>query len=88
VDGTPDYSKTFFYIGLFGIVVSGLLVGIGGGNYWGSAHAFWFTPPFLTGRYTAILAVVAIYVVACDIVALGVVFAGAVLIVQRLRGRI
>jgi hypothetical protein len=29
-----------------------------------------------------------LYVCACDIVALGVIFAGAVIIVQRLRGRI
>jgi hypothetical protein len=88
MDEAPNYSRTFFYIGLFGIVVSGLLVGIGGGNYWGSAHALWFTPPGATGRYTALLFVVALYVCACDIVALGVIFAGAVIIVQRLRGRI
>jgi hypothetical protein len=88
MDEAPNHSRVFFYVGLFGIVISGLLVGIGGDNYWGLAHAMWFTPPALTGKYTAILAVVAIYVCACDIVAFGIVFAGAVIIVQRLRGRI
>jgi hypothetical protein len=88
MDGTSYTSKVAFYIGLFGIVVSGLLVGIGGDNYWGLAHVMWFTPSVLTGKYTAILGAVAFYVVLSDVVAFGVVFAGAVVFVQRLRGRI
>jgi hypothetical protein len=88
MDGTSNYTKVGFYIGLFGVVLSGLLVGIGGDNYWGLAHSMWFTPSALTGRYTALLGAVAFYVVLCDVVAFGVIFAGAVVFVQRLRGRI
>lgn len=77
----------FFWIGLLGIVATGAMVGIGGHNYWGLAHLGSFDMTFATGRSTAILGAVAFYVGLSDLVAFGVIFAGAVVIVQRLRGR-
>jgi hypothetical protein len=68
--------------------MTGLLVGIGGDNYWGVGHGFWFTPPTGEGKLVAILVIGVIFVGACDIVALCVVFAGAVQMVLRVRGHI
>jgi hypothetical protein len=84
---TTQSNQAFFWIGLFGIVATGAMVGVGGDNYWGLAHLGSFDTPFASGKSTALLAAVAIYVGLSDLVAFGVIFAGAVVIVQRLRGR-
>lgn len=75
----------FFWIGLFGIVVTGAMVGMGGDNYWGLAH-FGALGATVPGKSLALLGVGVFMVGLCDLVAFGVICAGAVLIVQRLRG--
>ena len=77
---------TFFWIGLFGIVVTGAIVGIGGDNYWGLAYLGSMDTSVVQGKSTALLGVVIFLVGLCDLVAFGVTFAGAVVVVQRLRG--
>ena len=77
----------FFWIGLFGIVVTGALIGIGGDNYWGLPQVGSIgDSSFATGESAAILGVVAFLLGLCDLFAFGVIFAGAVVLVQRLRG--
>jgi hypothetical protein len=85
-DGTANDSwnqAAYFWVGLFGIVATGALLGIGGDNYWGIGH---MDPSFAPQRTTAVLGVIVFLVGLCDLVALGVMFAGAVILVQRLRG--
>jgi hypothetical protein len=72
-----------FWVGLFGIVATGAMIGMGGDNYWGIGH---IDPPFVPQKTTAILGVLVFLVGLCDLVALGVMFAAAVIVVQRLRG--
>ena len=85
-DGTTDDSwnqAAYFWVGLFGIVATGAMLGAGGDNYWGIGH---IDPPFVPQRTTALLGVLVFLVGLCDVVALGVIFAGAVILVQRFRG--
>jgi hypothetical protein len=91
VDETPRTlnSNRFFWFGLIGIIASGLMVGAGGDNLWTAAY---LNPPFGTephviGRGHLLLVVVVLLVGLFDICALGVIFAGAVVVVQRLKGR-
>jgi hypothetical protein len=83
VTGDPWNQAAFFWIGLFGIVATGAMLGMGGDNYWGIGH---MDPPFTLQRTTALLGVFVFLVGLCDLVAFGVIFAGAVILVQRLRG--
>jgi hypothetical protein len=75
----------FFWIGLFGIVVTGALIGIGGDNYWGIASHV-SVSAIGTGKSRALLGAGVFLVGLCDLLAFGVIFAGAVVVVQRLRG--
>ena len=59
------------------------MLGVGGDNYWGIGH---IDPPFVPQRTTAALGVIVFLVGLCDLVALGVIFAGAVILVRRLQG--
>jgi len=77
------HQAAFFWVGLSGIVATGAMVGAGGDNYWAVGH---IGPPFVPQRTTAVLGVLVFLVGLCDLVALGVIFAGAVVLVQRLRG--
>jgi hypothetical protein len=79
----PWNQAAFFAIGLFGILGTGAIVGVGDDNYWGVGH---IDPPFVPQRTTAILGVLVFLVGLSDLVALGVILAGAVIVVQRLRG--
>jgi hypothetical protein len=72
-----------FWVGLFGIVATGAMVGVGGDNYWAVGH---IDPPFVPQRTTALLGVFVFLVGLCDLVALSVIFAAAVILVLRLRG--
>jgi hypothetical protein len=76
----------YFWIGMFGIVVTGAIVGIGGDNYWGLAYLGSMDTSVVQSKSTAVLGVVVFLVGLCDLVAFGVIFAGAVVVVQRLRG--
>jgi hypothetical protein len=84
-----------FLIGLAGIIVTGVIIGMGGDNYWALANG---NPPFGTepfGSHPGLLskgiiafALLGVVVASCDLIAFGVMFAGGVLVVQRLRGRV
>jgi hypothetical protein len=77
----------FFWIGLLGIVATGAMVGIGGDNYWGLANFGNLDPNHESVRAFALMAVLAVLAGLCDLVAFGVIFAGGVIVVQRLRSR-
>jgi len=87
---TTDQQGTgFFWIGLMGIIATGFMVGVGGDNLWTLAY---FNPPFgyephIIGKGHALLVVVGAMVALFDLIAFGVIFAGGVIVVQRLRGR-
>jgi hypothetical protein len=83
ITGDAWNQAAFFWVGLFGIVATGAIVGVGGDNYWAIGH---IDPPFVRQRTTAVLGVIVFLVGLCDLVALGVIFAAAVILVQRLRG--
>jgi hypothetical protein len=83
ITGDSWNQAAFFWMGLFGIVATGAMLGAGGDNYWAIGH---IDPPFVPQRTTAVLGVIAFLVGLCDLVALGVIFAGAVILAQRLRG--
>jgi hypothetical protein len=86
-DDIEQWNQTaFFWIGLFGIVVTGALIGIGGDSYWGLASHFSFGSGIGSSKSRALLGVCVFLVGLCDLVAFGVIFAGAVVVVQRLRG--
>ena len=66
-----------------GVVATGAIVGVGGDNYWAVGRA---VEGPASQRATALLGVLVFLVGLCDLVALGVIFAGGVIVVQRLRG--
>jgi hypothetical protein len=85
VDTSDKWNQAaFFWVGLFGIVATGTIVGVGGDNYWAVAHAF--DSPSTISRGAGLLGAFAFVVGLCDLVALGVMFAGTVILVQRIRG--
>ena len=86
-DDTDQWNQTaYFWIGLFGIVATGAVIGIGGDNYWGLARLGSMDASLVPSRALALLGVVVFVVGLSDLVAFGVIFAGAVVVVQRLRG--
>jgi hypothetical protein len=92
----PEYSGNattvnwggFFWIGLFGIIATGLIVGMGGQNYWALSQVGNFGGGSVEPKGLVAFLIGGILVGLADICALGVIFAGGVLVVQRLRGRI
>lgn len=79
----------FFWIGLIGIIATGVLVGAGGDNLWTAAY---LNPPFGTephyiGRGHVLLILIVLLVGLFDLCGLGVIFAGGVIVLQRIRGR-
>lgn len=78
----------FFWIGIIGIVATGAIVGIGGDNYWAIANVGSLDPSVESVKGRALMAAIAVLIGLCDLIALGVVFAGGIVVVQRLRGRI
>jgi hypothetical protein len=79
----------FFWIGLIGIIATGLIVGMGGDNFWALSKVGGIAgTQSLSHRGQILFFLGAILVGLADICAGGVIFAGGVLIVQRLRGRI
>jgi hypothetical protein len=92
---TQAQGRLLFLVGLVGIVATGLILGMGGENYWALANG---NPPFGTAPVAShpglltkgvlLFFILAVYVFISDLIACGVIFAGGVLVVQRLRGRI
>ena len=83
---TQEQQAGFFWIGLIGIVATGTILGIGGDNYWALANFGNLDPTVPSVRGYALMGVAAVMVGLFDLVAFGVIFAGAVIVVQRLRG--
>jgi hypothetical protein len=76
-----------FLIGLIGIIATGGIVGIGGDNYWSIASIGSLDPSVPTPNARVLLLAVAVMIGLSDVAAFGVIFAGCVLLVQRLRGQ-
>ena len=88
-DATTRNWSVFVWIGLIGIIATGLMVGMGGDYYWAlSKVGGIFGEPSVSLRGPLFFLTGAILVGLFDLSALCVVFAGGVLVVQRLRGRI
>jgi hypothetical protein len=84
---TRDWS-VFFWIGLAGIVATGLMVGMGGDNYWALSRAGGaFGEPSRSLRGPLLFFLGGILVALFDLSALCVMFAGAVIAVLRYQGR-
>jgi hypothetical protein len=80
----------YFWIGLIGIGATGAIVGSGLDNLWTLAY---YNPPFgfephVVGRGHLLLVTLVALSSLFDLCGFGVIFAGGVLIVQRLRGRL
>jgi len=76
-----------FLIGLVGIIATGGIVGIGGDNYW-SIASIEGDPSVPTPNARVLLLAVAVMIGLSDVAAFGVIFAGFVMLVQRLRGQV
>jgi hypothetical protein len=88
-DATTRNWSVFFWIGLIGIIATGLMVGMGGDKYWAlSKVGGIFGEPSVSLRGPLLFFSGAVLVGLFDLSALCVVFAGGVLVVQGLRGRI
>jgi len=80
-------SSTFFWLGLAGIIATGLIVGMGGDNYWAFAHFGSLRgPTCICAKGHALLFAVGVLVGALDLNGLGLMFAAVVILVQRRRG--
>ena len=87
-DATTRDSSVFFWVGLVGIVATGLMVGMGGDNFWALSRAGGaFGEPSLNPRGPILFLLGGILVALFDLSALGVMFAGAVILVLRFQGR-
>jgi hypothetical protein len=84
---TQYQERVFFFIGLAGVIGTGAIAGVGGANYWALANGGTFSG-HQSVRGTLLMYLAVVMVAGCDVVAGSVIFAGAVLVVQRLRGRI
>jgi hypothetical protein len=80
-------SSTFFWLGLAGIIATGLIVGMGGDNYWAFANFGSVRGPnCICARGHLLMLTVGVLVGALDLNALGLMFAAVVILVQRRRG--
>jgi hypothetical protein len=87
-DPIPRNGTFFFWCGLIGILATGLMVGMGGDNYWAFADIGSLDPHVQSAKGHALMFALAVFGALLDLIALGVVVAGGVAGVQRLRGRI
>jgi hypothetical protein len=88
MDGAFTRSPTtYFWMGLAGIMATGLIAGMGGDNYWAFAHFGSLRgASCICSRGHLLLFAVGVLTGTLDLSALGVMFAGSVVFVQRLRG--
>jgi hypothetical protein len=87
-DATTRNWSVFFWVGLVGIVATGLMVGMGSDNYWALSKAGGaFGDPSLSPRGPVLFLLGGILVGLFDLSALGVIFTGSVILVLRLQGR-
>jgi hypothetical protein len=86
-DPIPRNGTFFFWCGLVGILATGLMVGMGGDNYWALADVGSLDRHVPSERGQALLFGLAAFAALLDLIALGVVAVGGVAGIQRLRGR-
>jgi hypothetical protein len=86
-DPIPRNGTFYFWCGLIGILATGLMVGMGGDNYWGLANFGSLDASTPSAKGQALMFSLAVFAVLLDLIAIGVVVAGGVVGVQRLRGR-
>jgi hypothetical protein len=77
-------ASTFFWLGLAGIVATGLIVGMGADNYWALGQIGSFGQNSSRGRVLMFTA--GVLVAGLDLNALGLMFAAVVMYIQRGRG--
>jgi hypothetical protein len=82
-----EQTALLFWIGLIGIIATGAIIGIGGDNYWAISSVGSLDPGHGSIKGHALMAALGVLIFWCDVVAFGVMFAGGVIVVQRLRGR-
>lgn len=79
----------YFWCGLAGVLATGVIVGMGGDNYWAFAGLGSLDPNGVPStRGHALLFVMAVLVAGLDLIASGVILAGGVVLAQRLRGHL
>jgi hypothetical protein len=92
----PEYSahattrnwSVFFWAGLIGIVATGLMVGVGGDNFWALSRAGGaFGEPSLSPTGPILFLVGVVMVGFFDLSAVGAMFTGGVILVLRFQGR-
>ena len=86
-DATSRNWSVFFWVGLVGIIATGLMVGMGGDNYWALSKAGGLGGPSLSLRGPLLFLLGGIMVGLFDLSAISVMFAGTVSLVLRLQGR-
>ena len=84
--GEPDL-LVLFLMALMGIIGTGVLVAIGADNYWLLVNQPFGPRAYVSPRTVAFFGVTFVAVGLFDLIAVGMMFAGGVIVVQRLRGR-
>jgi hypothetical protein len=87
MDPIPRNGTFFFWCGLIGILATGLMVGMGGDNYWAFASVGSLDTRNPSPNAQILMFTLAVFAALLDLIAFGVVLAGGVVGVQRLRGR-
>jgi hypothetical protein len=82
-----ERTALLFWIGLIGIIATGAIIGIGGDIYWAVGNVGSLDPRHGAIKGHALMAALGVLIFWCDVFAFGVLFAGGVIVVQRLRGR-
>ena len=82
-----EQQTLLFWMGLIGIMATGAIIGIGGDSYWAIGNVGSLNPSVGYAKGRAVMAAFGVLIAWCDVVAFGVIFAGCVILVQRLRGR-
>jgi hypothetical protein len=82
-----EQQTLLFWMGLVGTIATGAIIGIGGDNYWAIGNVGSLQPSVGYSKGRAVMAAFGVLIAWCDVVAFGVIFAGGVIVVQRLRGR-
>jgi hypothetical protein len=83
---TRDWSL-FFWVGLVGIVATGLIVGMGGDSFWALSKVGAFGEPARNMWGPLLFLLGGIVVALFDLSALCVIFAGGAILVLRSQGR-
>jgi hypothetical protein len=86
MDPIPRNGTFYFWCGLIGILATGLIVGMGGDNYWAMAGFGSLDPHDPAPNAKVLMFTLVVFAGLLDLIAFGVVVAGGVIGVQRLRG--